>query len=60
MYSQATPGLLKACVTVCDEIASRQLSVSRSLTILISIHLVLKTKLVHGRHRCASRYIFSV
>ena len=28
-YSQATPELLKACVTVCDEFASSQLSVRR-------------------------------
>ena len=31
-YSRATPGLLNACITVCDEFASWQLSVSRSST----------------------------
>ena len=44
-YSQATPGLLNACVTVCDEFASRQLSVSRSWTMVFSIYLILKTSL---------------
>ena len=46
MYNQATPGLLNTCVTVCNEFASRQLSVSRSSTIVFSIYLVLNTNLV--------------
>ena len=45
-HSQATPGLLNACVTVCEEFASRQLSASRSWTIVFSIYLMLKTILV--------------
>ena len=44
-YSQATPGLLNACVTVCDEF-SRQLPASRSWTTVFSIYLMLKTILV--------------
>ena len=43
--SQATPGLLNACVTVCDEF-SRQLPASRSWTTVFSIYLMLKTILV--------------
>ena len=45
-YSQATPRLLNACGTVCDEFASRQLSTSRSWTTVFSVYLVLKTILV--------------
>ena len=37
-YSQAMPGLLNACNTSCDEIASNQLWISRSLTIVLSIY----------------------
>ena len=40
MYSQATLGLLKAYVTGCDEFASNQLCVRRSLTIVSSIYSV--------------------
>ena len=45
-YSQATPGLLNACISACDEFASRQLSVIRSSTTVFSIYLVLNTFLV--------------
>ena len=45
-YSQATPRLVNACVTVCDEFASRQLSASRSWTTVFYIYLMLKTILV--------------
>ena len=45
-YSQASPGLLNACITVRDEFGSRQLSVSRSWTIVFSFYLILKTNLV--------------
>ena len=48
MYNQAMPGLLNACVTVCDEF-SRQLPASRSWTTFFSIYLLLKTILVPQR-----------
>ena len=49
-YGQATPWLLNSSVTGCDELASnQQWVVSRSLTIVFSIYLDLKTNLVQRK-----------
>ena len=48
-YSQATPGLLNLCVTGCSEFSNNQLGVSRILTIVFSIYLVLTTNLVQWK-----------
>ena len=45
VHSQATPGSLNVCVTICDEFASNQLRVSNSSTIVFSIYLAMKTNL---------------
>ena len=59
-YSKATPGLLNACVTVCEEFLSRQLSVSRSLTLAFLFTCTWSWRPIwcHGRRHCASRYYF--
>ena len=40
-YSQATPGLLNACVTGCNEYDSKQLQENRTSTLVFSIYWIM-------------------